>query len=531
MTSESIDCTKAVIYGVKSSPDEKESVTDQHRQVRAAIEREGGREVVGPFGEANQSGYRKERGPELEAAMRAAIAAARKDGKAELWVWHSSRLARGDGTKGRRSIAKVVHDLLYENVTVRSISDPEMVSPMLAGIASKTSNQYAADLSAHIKRGMRHRRDRERKPVGAVAFGWKAEPVRGSDGMPMENNDRVLKQRVEDPKQRPVLVQILERTVGGALPGDIACSLNHEGIRTQRGKPFTARSIRMIVENEAYAGAKGYPALVSKELSEAAKQALHRTDPAAKQRGRGGRPHNPAYFLRGFSFCRPCSTPEEDVPFYTRTRPGGKREYVCRERHNGTGLCHCPAIPAELLEQHVMAHLGSFTDEVEGWLNDQIKDHDRERTERAVLVGKEKAELRKLERKRDKKMAQVQGMELDENLMKIALEVVSRMDDERDKLEAQIIMAEVLLEEWAATPDVDAALDFYGQLLDVVQGRIREAPERGLNEALAGVFEGLWCELRDGRLLVDFALREPGTDAPQVRRALPVGGPNRTPNS
>jgi hypothetical protein len=32
--------TPAVIYGVKSSPDEKESVADQHKQVLAAIEKE-----------------------------------------------------------------------------------------------------------------------------------------------------------------------------------------------------------------------------------------------------------------------------------------------------------------------------------------------------------------------------------------------------------------------------------------------------------------------------------------------------------
>ena len=31
-----------VVYGVKSSPDEKESVRDQHAQVLAAIKKEGG---------------------------------------------------------------------------------------------------------------------------------------------------------------------------------------------------------------------------------------------------------------------------------------------------------------------------------------------------------------------------------------------------------------------------------------------------------------------------------------------------------
>src|SRR4051794_25954544 len=98
-----------VVYGVKSSPDEKESVKDQHRQVLAAVEKEGGRHVIAePFGEANASGYRKERGPRLEAAMRAAVDAAADHGEAELWVFHSSRLARGDGTKGKRSVGLIV---------------------------------------------------------------------------------------------------------------------------------------------------------------------------------------------------------------------------------------------------------------------------------------------------------------------------------------------------------------------------------------------------------------------------------------
>ena len=69
----------SVIYGVKSSPDEKESVADQHRIVREAIGDDD--RIVGTFGEANQSGYRKERGPQLEAAMRAAIKAAAERGE------------------------------------------------------------------------------------------------------------------------------------------------------------------------------------------------------------------------------------------------------------------------------------------------------------------------------------------------------------------------------------------------------------------------------------------------------------------
>jgi hypothetical protein len=66
--------------------------------------------------------------------------------------------------------------------------------------------------------------------------------------------------------------------------------------------------------------------------------------------------------------------------------------------------------------------------------------------------------------------------------------------------------------EWSAAPDVNAALDFYMELLDLIRGRVREADgSRELNAALKDVLAGLWCEMDDNRLLVDFALRaDPG---------------------
>ena len=171
---------RAVIYGVKSSPDEKEAVKDQHRIIREAINDDG--RIIGVYGEENASGFRKERGPHLEAAIRAAKQAAAEDGEAELWVWHSSRLARGDGTRGKRSIAKLVHDLRYEGVTVRSVTDPEMVTPMLAGIASTISNNYSSDLSTWSRAGLQRRKDRG-EPVGALpGIGYKVVPKLDDNG-------------------------------------------------------------------------------------------------------------------------------------------------------------------------------------------------------------------------------------------------------------------------------------------------------------------------------------------------------------
>src|SRR5687767_13780613 len=84
-----------VAYAAKSSKDPSDSIGSQVERIRERVDTEGGRtEVAGPFSEENVSGYRSERGPALEDAMAAAVAAAEEHGAAELWVWHSSRLAR-----------------------------------------------------------------------------------------------------------------------------------------------------------------------------------------------------------------------------------------------------------------------------------------------------------------------------------------------------------------------------------------------------------------------------------------------------
>jgi hypothetical protein len=88
------------------------------------------------------------------------------------------------------------------------------------------------------------------------------------------------------------------------------------------------------------------------------------------------------------------------------------------------------------------------------------------------LLEKHRAELRRLDTKRDKR-----GELEDVRINQIGMEVIERIDYDRSILEGQIELAKVLLGEWDALPNVDEALDCYSHLLDVVQGRIREAPE------------------------------------------------------
>lgn len=489
-----------VVYGVKSTPDEKESVTDQHRIVRKAIEKEGGRKLIAePFGEANASGYRKERGPQLEAAMRAAVEAALEHGEAELWVWHSSRLARGDGTKGSRSIQKVVVDLRYGGVTVRSATDPEMVTPMLAGIASVVSNKYSADLSAWTKAGLDRRR-RRGAPLGALPWGFEVERE--------ILDNRVITRRRVDPALAPVVREVFERMASGATPGAVARWLNGQGIKTRRDTSFTQRSIRKIVANEAYQGEKGYPGIVTGDLAVAARQAVKRLDPSEIQRRKGGRRPNEPYMLRSIAFCGGCG-----APLYRTYAYHGGRAYACSNKLQSTGLCDRPPIPAELLEIHVLNHLGSFVGSVEKWIAGLVNERNSEAAAAEQRRDAEKAQLAGLDRQREQRMAELTEI----GITSVGMEVVKRLDRARAAQEVRIAEAEAMLAEWSAPPDVNGALDFYNGLVDVIEGLVKHA--RGvleMNEALSSVLAGLWCELDPDsdydRLLVQFAVRGPITE-------------------
>jgi hypothetical protein len=58
------------------------------------------------------------------------------------------------------------------------------------------------------------------------------------------------------------------------------------------------------------------------------------------------------------------------------------------------------------------------------------------------------------------------------------------------------------LQEWPTEPDVDAALDFYRELADIIFGRIRVAQSvRDVNAALRSALEGAWLHIDENGFL------------------------------
>ena len=160
----------AVIYAARSKDEEpgKDSTGDQV----AAIEKQlDDRTVIGAPHIDHASGFKRDRGPGLEAAIAAAVAAA----PSELWVFHSSRLARGSGEQEEaRSLMELLVYLRRHGVTVRSIEDDAFVTNrMLWGVAEELSHKYSADLSAHTRKGKRSAREKGRWPGGPIPDGFR----------------------------------------------------------------------------------------------------------------------------------------------------------------------------------------------------------------------------------------------------------------------------------------------------------------------------------------------------------------------
>ncbi len=496
-----------VVYGVKSSPDEKESVSDQHRQVLAAIEGEGGRRVIAePFGEEKQSGFRKSRGPELEAAMRAAIQAAAEHGDAELWVFHSSRFSRGSGKKDEaRSLLEVFVQMRRAGVTLRSVSDDPYVTDEAAiGMAAKMNVKYAEDLSAHTKRGINQRREAG-KPVGGMGLGWAAEPVLDGDGKPViRGNNRVVTTRVVDPAGKLVVQALFDGLDLGLASGAVARKLNLAGHRTAQGKEFNARAVREIARNPVYVGSGGYPPIIEQDQWERVQDRLRRVDAAAVAHKRGGRPRLAEFMLKRLVFCGECGR-----PMYCITRKSGrkrdgplKRRYQCSAQMESRETCQAHYVPADLAESRILEHLELFVGDVEGWIAERLSERSAEHDARQSAVDAAKAALAVLDVRRDKLFAEYQRL-VDEGdpLARYALEPVSELDAERDTQERAIGGAEAALAEFTGEADADVVLDFYNGLRDLVTGKIAKAQGAAeINAVLHDHLTGVWLRF-DGATL------------------------------
>src|SRR4051794_11527949 len=157
-----------------------------------------------------------------------------------------------------------------------------------------------------------------------------------------------------------------------------------------------------------------------------------------------------------------------------------------------------------------------FIGSVETWLLEQVGEREAEHAHRIAAVANEQKKLADLDCQREKHFAEYRKLvEAGDELARYALEEVQCIDRERDAQQKLIAEAEAIVSEWSGPPDLDAALDFYRELVDLVNDKVRkargaEALNAALREVLAAIYVGIHTgPLNAGRLQAGFELRVP----------------------
>lgn len=489
----------AVIYAAKSSPDPKDSVATQITTTLARLNALGGRRLVAkPFSEENVSGYRRSRGPKLEAAMATAKAAAAEHGQAELWVFHSTRLARGSGRiREARALGEVFYDLRRHGVALRSAEDdPYVTDEAFIGMASKMANKYSDDLSAHVRRGKAGQFERGERLGGPVPDGY--ELIRSlADGTTVSDY-------VYDDERAPIIRRARDLALDGYAPASIARQLNAEGHRTKNGKAWTRRRVQDMLSNPFYAGRavinRGkpnqrtrpgtWPALIAPDDFDRIQLMTAKRDKAAKNHvARTGR-RTTRYVLARLGRCDRCGERMYCVTSpYKRKDGTQQRCYVCANVKSVTGLCDQPRIDAAQADASVVKHLDQLFIDFDAWLASLAQSTEQHRATLETQIANALDELRRLDHLESKLRARyLEAVANDEPNQRAVEDSLNHVIHDKTSQQTTVRDLQTQLAAEPADPSVDAMLDVYNQLAAAVRSHDNDSVA-DLNERLRTVFK------------------------------------------
>ena len=518
------DGLPVVIFGAKSTDDPHGSIPAQIADCRDAIEREGGRVLIAdPFDDEAASAFKGNRGEGLTQAKEAAIAAARRYGTAELWVQHTDRIARGDGITADH-FAEVWFALRKHRVRLRSVQDDHNTEDAIrAVLIGERNHEDSKRKSDAVRRGKRTRFENG-DSTGPLHDGYMRVVRTNADGSPVTTSSRnplPIYDRVPDPERAPLIVRIFAMFDEGQSPGDIARTLNAEGLRTRRGKHWTARRIRSTVTNPYYAGWVGtgcgkdkpptelhdgnHAQLIDRELFARIQAKVTRMDPIAIRARQGGRPPADDYLLKGVATCARCGT-----GMYTRRYAETGRTYLCGSVREARGTCDLPRIPAGTVEAAVLRHLDRFGESLRDFLAHHVADHGAQRDTLAVEVERRQEALTTLDRRLAKYTALADEAADDDGDLRAAMRAVARVETERDDAMSALADATAALEEFSAPPDVDGAVAAFERLRALIAERVGQAEGMAaLNAFMRELVASCMVEVDAEGAYLTFTMRHP----------------------
>lgn len=237
-----------------------------------------------------------------------------------LILWKVDRMGRNkeeiafNKYRCKKNGVKVVY-------TAESIPDtPEGV--ILESVLEGMAEYYSLQLSQNIRRGQRVSASKCQSTGGNRPLGYKT----GAD-----------KRFEVDPEGAAIVQQVFSRYVKGESQAEIVKSLNQQGLRTLKKRPFTHNSLRTMLKNEKYIGVYAYkddvrieggiPAIIDVETFKKAQEMmkLNKRAPAHKW-------SKADYILTEKLFCGCCGSMMVGI---SGTGKSGAKHcyYSCSSRH------------------------------------------------------------------------------------------------------------------------------------------------------------------------------------------------------
>ncbi len=154
----------------------------------------------------------------------------------QILVWKFSRFARSrQDSIFYKSMLKKECGIEVISITEPLSDDPTSI--LMEALLEAMDEYYSINLAQEVRRGMNEKFSRG-GVVTSPPFGYR-----------MGNGSFE-----PDPAAAPVVPQIFQDCLSGLTCSQIARKLNKKGIRTLRGNPFEARSVRYILTNPCYLG-------------------------------------------------------------------------------------------------------------------------------------------------------------------------------------------------------------------------------------------------------------------------------------
>ncbi len=351
-----------VVYAAKSTEDRHGSIDGQLQESKELIAADPARRLVAEYTDEAVSGYTRDRGPGLAAALAHTEHLAAEYGTAELWAQHSDRLARGDGRTARHTVEIALWALKHD-VKVRTVQDPDTFRDLLYAVVTGQRNHEDSRRKSLATRAGLRRSAELRGPLGPAPDGYLLHRELDQRGV-------IHRTLHLDPDRQPAVALIFRLACRGRSPTQIARVLNDRGIKTRpvrscdRPGRFDHTVVFNVLMNRRYSGQATFKGAVigpgdwPRYLTPTRHARLIERVARSRARVVAERRRATVHLLAGLAVCGECGAPLRLR--LGRDRPGRERtrRYVCAGRLiPASERCQAAPLDTTAVEQLVLTHL------------------------------------------------------------------------------------------------------------------------------------------------------------------------------